>query len=91
MSKPSVDTTHGLRRIRTRLAWIWIGLASTVAALFVGTWVLLDRVAESRLKGAVAEADRTDPRWRLADVLANRARFPMPKTRRCGSRWCSIS
>ena len=76
MSKPSVDTTHGLRRIQIRLAWIWLGLASTVAALFVGTWILLDRAAESRLKEAVAEADRTDPRWRLADVLANRARVP---------------
>ena len=58
------------------MAWIWIGFDRTVAALFVVTWILLDRVAESRLKEAVAEADRTDPRWRRADVLANRLDVP---------------
>jgi hypothetical protein len=70
MGKPFVASTLGLRLVRIR--WIVIGIAYATTAAFVGAWIFLDRVADSRLEKAIAEADRTDPQWPRADVLANR-------------------
>jgi hypothetical protein len=53
-----------------------MGIACLPVVLVVGAWLLLDRAAESRLKRAIAEADRTGPGWRQADVWGNRAQVP---------------
>jgi hypothetical protein len=66
----------GLRVWRVRPPTTGIVIACATTALLVGAWALLDGVAESRLKNAIAESDRTDRLWRLADLWANRAHVP---------------
>jgi hypothetical protein len=66
----------GLRVWRVRPPTAVIVIACATTAILVGAWALLDGVAASRLKNAIAEADRTDPRWRQADVWASRAPVP---------------
>jgi hypothetical protein len=73
MSKPVRETAP---RARGGMRWIRVGLACLQVVLVVGAWLLLDRAAESRLKRAIAEADRTGPGWRQADVWGNRAQVP---------------
>jgi hypothetical protein len=58
------------------MRWIRLGIACLPVVLVLGAWLLLDRAAEARLKRAIAEADRTGPGWRQADLWANRAQVP---------------
>jgi hypothetical protein len=53
-----------------------IGTTAVLATLFGVPWIFLDRVTVHRLNKAVAEADRTDPGWRRADLWAARAPVP---------------
>jgi hypothetical protein len=59
------------RRIRRR----WLLLLAVSSALFAAAWLYI-HVANARLERAIAEADRLDPRWRLADIEADRAVIP---------------
>jgi hypothetical protein len=74
MSNLFLDGASRDRLCRMRLVCTVIALAT--ALLIVGTWIVLDRAVGSRLKKAIAEADRTDRRWRQADLWANRAHVP---------------
>ena len=61
---------------RCRMRWVCTVIALATALLLVGTWIVLDHAVGSRLKKAIAEADRTDPRWRQAEVWASRTPVP---------------
>jgi hypothetical protein len=74
MSDPNLKTLPSARRRRTRRTKAI--MLVTLALSFVGAWILLDLVASVRLEKAIAEADRTDPRWRQADLWASRAPVP---------------
>jgi hypothetical protein len=54
------------------------GLLVLVVAT-VGVWIWAQWIAARKLERAIAEADRLDPVWRLAELLANRRPIP-PKT-----------
>lgn len=47
-----------------------------LAVLATGYFVLLSYLADAELRQALANADRLDPGWRLADLEAKRARIP---------------
>lgn len=70
MSDLNLKTLPPARRRRTRAK---ATILVTLALSFVGVWILLDRVADVRLEKAIAEADRSDPLWRQADLWASRA------------------
>jgi hypothetical protein len=53
----------------------WLLLLIVPLALLVAGFVYL-HFANQRLERAIAEADRLDPRWRLADIEADRATIP---------------
>jgi hypothetical protein len=74
MSDPFSEISSPTRRRRMRWIWTMIGLTPTV--FLIGGWIFLDSAAAFRLKEALAEADRTDPGWRLAEVWASRAQVP---------------
>ncbi len=61
---------------RRRPWWIKATVVLTPLVLLVGAWLVLDHVAGDRLDKAIAEADRTDPHWRKADLWASRATVP---------------
>ena len=63
-----------IRRVRKRTVGIVLG--AVVVAAGIGTWLYLDRAVVWRLRAAESEADRLDPGWRLADLLANREDIP---------------
>jgi hypothetical protein len=71
MSIAFLETAPLARRLRMRR--IWTAIALVPAAFVVMAWIFLESMAGSRLQKAIAEADRTDPRWRHADVWASRA------------------
>jgi hypothetical protein len=54
-----------------RLLWLLVPLSLVAAA-----WLYMFFASDRRLTRAVAEADRSDPHWRLDDVLAERAVVP---------------
>ncbi len=88
MSDLNVKTSPPSRRRRPR--WIKAMVGLTPLVLLVGAWLVLDHVAGDRLDKAIAEADRTDPRWRRADLWASRATTPDAENSACGFKWCSI-
>lgn len=62
---------------RRRLVWRLIGLFTLVLlVLLVGVWAYARHAANSRLRGAIAEADRLDSGWRLSEIEAKRAVVP---------------
>jgi hypothetical protein len=72
-----------------------VGAGLFLAGL-VATYVFLDRLQDRELQEAIAEADRTDPDWRLLDLDAKRdvltdeenACFQMVKVKQSGvARW----
>src|SRR5690242_10134468 len=61
-------------RPRRRRSWLWVvGLPLAVLVLLGVFW--LTKVS-SGLQGAIADADRLDPHWRLEDLEAHRATPP---------------
>lgn len=62
-------------RPRRRLRWVIAGVVAVVA-VGVGLYAYFAYTNEQELLEAVAEADRLDPGWRLADMEA--ARRPVP-------------
>jgi hypothetical protein len=59
---------------RRRRRWLLLLLLPPV--LVAAAWLYVYSAADRRLAWAVAEADRLDPHWRLADILAERAEIP---------------
>src|SRR6516165_9274574 len=58
---------------RILVAWVFV--------LFAGTgllWGWMQWKARHSLQVAIAEADRLDPGWRLADLMAKRRQVPDP-------------
>jgi len=45
-------------------------------ALAIGTWASIQYAAGSKLRRAIAQADRLDPGWRLAEIEVKRAVVP---------------
>ncbi len=72
MTEPAVLPPPTAPRVRWRL-WLLLVVAAGLAA---SAWVYLYVGSDRRLKRAIAEADRLDPHWRLADVLADRPAIP---------------
>jgi hypothetical protein len=65
-------------------------LGVTVAALAVGlAYVQSHRSAEEELNAYIAELDRTDPGWRLEDILA--ARKPPPDNENAALEICKLT
>ncbi|MDB5351368.1 MAG: hypothetical protein JWN86_2615 [Planctomycetota bacterium] len=60
--------------IRQKRRWprkrIGVALALVISAL--GTWLWTNHIAGSKLRQAEARADRLDPAWHLADIVAGR-------------------
>jgi hypothetical protein len=59
-----------------RRRWLRWALLLVPVALVASAWLFLYFTGDMRLKRAIEEADRVDPRWRLEDVLADRAEIP---------------
>jgi hypothetical protein len=76
---PAPDVRPPKRRLpRILIAFLAIGLSIPillVGGLFGGFFFLKHRT-EMRLASAIAEADRSDPNWRLKDLLASRPEVP---------------
>jgi hypothetical protein len=71
MTEPADHTPTAKRRRRRRLLWLLVP-----PALVAGAWLYMYRAGDQQLTRAVAEAERSDPHWRLDDVLAERAAIP---------------
>jgi hypothetical protein len=64
------------RSRRRRYALLAAGCCLALSAGAVGIFLYNLRSAEEELQAAFAEADRTDPRWRFADLLEDRQPIP---------------
>ena len=71
MTEPADLPLPPRRRRWRRLLWLLLPLALVAAA-----WLYMYHAGDRRLAEAVAEAERTDPHWRLDDILAERAKIP---------------
>jgi hypothetical protein len=71
MTQPDDLPPPPKRRRWRRLLWLLVPLALVAAA-----WVYMYFASDRRLAQAVAEAERTDPHWRLDDIVAERDTIP---------------
>jgi hypothetical protein len=71
MTEPADLPPPPRRRRWRRLLWLLPPLALVAAA-----WLYMYHAGDQRLAEAVAEAERTDPHWRLDDILTERAKIP---------------
>lgn len=79
MNAPTASTTPSLAKPRRRLWWWLLVLPPLVLlAVLVLTcvYIYVDYTTRAAWADAEAEADQLDPRWRLADIEADRAKVP---------------
>ena len=70
------DAQSDLRRRRHLKRVLIALLAFSPVVLVVGAWLALRSAAGSKLRSALATADRLDPGWRLAELESKRAVVP---------------
>jgi hypothetical protein len=75
MSDPTVHDPTPAAPPRRRLRRAAV-VAAAFVAVVVGCWVYLSFVWDRELREAIAEADRSDPDWRLLDIEAKRPVIP---------------
>jgi hypothetical protein len=73
---PAMGAQRGRRRIRRLLLVVAMLIALPVAGL-LGLYFYNHHLAENALDEAIAEADRLDPGWRLADIEKRRTAVPL--------------
>src|SRR5260370_25662030 len=61
------------RPLRRKLLW---GALIACPFIFLLAWLAYEWYQDRELQAAIAEADRLDPGWRLADLEAARAEIP---------------
>ncbi len=74
---PPPKRSQRRRRLRALLAFFALFFALLIISYF-SLRVYYDHKADKRLQAAIAEADRTDPGWRLEDILAEINANPIP-------------
>jgi hypothetical protein len=62
--------------VRRRRRWLLGGALALVVLVPVGLYLYVAIAAERTWRAAVEETERSDPRWRLTDVEADRAAVP---------------
>jgi hypothetical protein len=70
---PSGPSALPKRRRRWRLV---LACLFVLLAIPVGCYVYLEISSDWDLQQAIAQTDRLDPRWRFADIIADRAVIP---------------
>ena len=68
--------TIGISTRPRRRLWLWGALITSVGLLIAGSWLGYEWYLNRDLERAIAEADRLDPGWRLAELEAARAEVP---------------
>jgi hypothetical protein len=80
MSEPLVPPMPSAseRRPRKRRWMLWLALLTgTAVAALVAVFFYSQKMAQTALDEAIAEADRLDPRWRLDDLDRDRTTVPL--------------
>src|SRR4051794_10939600 len=72
--------TRGKRRFRVRKRTVLATLALITLAIGIGSYLLIGSLASRQLREAIADADRLDPGWRLAEIGAKRSTVPHGET-----------
>jgi len=73
VSEPVSTTPRRVRRLRRLLIPL---LIASPLVIGLGGWAYVERAVNLRLNRSVAEADRLDPGWRMADLETKRVELP---------------
>src|SRR5438552_11086839 len=74
-SSAQTDKRPSIRRFRRKFVILGLIILLPVCAFF-GSYAYIVLTGNIELNAAIAETRRLDGQWKLADIVANRARIP---------------